>query len=145
MELLGLAFNHPTSHTGWMEKWPLLTRLRADLEAELGAEVYSAAWERGAALDLETTARALLAHWGVSGDELALLSIPAQALPDPLTERELEILHLIAEGMSNREIADRLVLAVGTVKWYLDQVYSKLSVHSRIQAIARARELDLLS
>jgi ATP/maltotriose-dependent transcriptional regulator MalT len=53
-ELLGLAFTYPASATAWMEQWPLLTRLRADLEAELGAEAYQITWERGTALDLET-------------------------------------------------------------------------------------------
>jgi ATP/maltotriose-dependent transcriptional regulator MalT len=57
---------------------------------------------------------------------------------------EPEVLRLIAEGLSNREIADRLSVVVGTVKWYLNHIYAKLSVHNRTQAVARARELDLL-
>lgn len=66
--------------------------------------------------------------------------------PDPtssLTGRELEILQLIAKGMSNQEIADRLVLTLGTVKWYVNQILSKLRVHSRTEALARAREIGL--
>ena len=63
---------------------------------------------------------------------------------EPLTERELEVLRLIAEGLSNREIADRLVVVVGTVKWYINNIYSKLGIHSRTQALARAKELELL-
>jgi LuxR family maltose regulon positive regulatory protein len=65
-------------------------------------------------------------------------------LIEPLSERELEVLRLIAEGLSNREIADRLTVVVGTVKWYLNHIYTKLDVHSRTQAVARARELHLL-
>ena len=65
-------------------------------------------------------------------------------LVEPLNERELEVLRLTAEGLSNREIADRLSVVVGTVKWYLNHIYAKLDVHSRTQAAARARELDLL-
>jgi predicted ATPase/DNA-binding NarL/FixJ family response regulator len=62
---------------------------------------------------------------------------------DFLSERELEILHLISTGLSNREIAERLFLAVGTVKWYIGEIYSKLHVASRTQAVARAREMGL--
>jgi len=61
-----------------------------------------------------------------------------------LTERELEILVLLDRGMSDREIANKLILTPGTIKWYNRQIYSKLEVHSRTQAITRARQLGLL-
>ena len=63
---------------------------------------------------------------------------------EPLSVRELEVLRLIAAGFSNREIADRLVIAVSTVKWYVNAIYSKLQVESRTKAIARARELNIV-
>jgi LuxR family maltose regulon positive regulatory protein len=69
---------------------------------------------------------------------------PAQPLIDPLSQRELEILRLIAQGLSNREISKRLFLALNTVKGHNQKIYSKLQVQSRTEAIARARELDLL-
>ena len=59
---------------------------------------------------------------------------------EPLSERELEILRLIEEGCSNREIAQKLVLSLETVKWYNKQIYSKLGVHNRTQAVACARD-----
>ncbi|MFC1961102.1 NB-ARC domain-containing protein, partial [Chloroflexota bacterium] len=55
VELLGLAFTHPASITGWMEKWSLLMQTRRDLEAELGTDEFQVAWERGSQLDLEAT------------------------------------------------------------------------------------------
>jgi LuxR family maltose regulon positive regulatory protein len=61
-----------------------------------------------------------------------------------LSERELQVLHLVADGLSNQEIADALILAVGTVKAHVHNIYGKLGVHGRTQAIARARELGLL-
>jgi LuxR family maltose regulon positive regulatory protein len=69
-------------------------------------------------------------------------SLPAGV--EPLTERELEVLRLLAIGLSNREIAEQLFLAVGTVKKYTSNIYGKLSVHSRTQAAAKARQLGLL-
>ncbi len=66
------------------------------------------------------------------------------ALFEPLSERELEILRLVAAGHSNQAIADRLVITVGTAKWHVHNVLQKLGVASRSQAIARARELGLL-
>ena len=65
-------------------------------------------------------------------------------LVEPLSERELEVLQLIVAGMSNREIAEKLIIGEGTVKTHIIHIFSKLDVQSRTQAIARARELDLL-
>jgi ATP/maltotriose-dependent transcriptional regulator MalT len=71
-------------------------------------------------------------------------TLPVADLPEPLTERELEVLRLIASGKSNRRIATELFVSVGTVKTHTNNLYRKLGVHSRTQALARARELQLL-
>ena len=63
---------------------------------------------------------------------------------EPFSPRELEVLQLLSNGLSNREIAENLFLAVDTVKWYNKQIYSKLGVSSRTQAAKKARELRLL-
>ena len=65
-------------------------------------------------------------------------------LIDPLTERELEVLGLIAEGHSNQEIAEQLFVTLGTVKAHLSHIYNKLDVRSRTQAVAKADQLQLL-
>ncbi len=65
-------------------------------------------------------------------------------LLNPLTEREVEILRLLAARLSNREIAQQLTLSVGTVKWYARQIYNKLGVSTRAEAVARAQALNLL-
>ena len=63
---------------------------------------------------------------------------------EQLSERELEVLRLVGAGLSNREIAEQLVLAIGTVKKHTNNIYGKLGVRSRAQAILRAQELGLL-
>ncbi len=69
---------------------------------------------------------------------------PAQPLIEPLSQRELEVLQLIAQGLSNREISERLFLALNTVKGHNRKIFDKLQVQRRTEAIARARELGLL-
>jgi LuxR family maltose regulon positive regulatory protein len=69
---------------------------------------------------------------------------PESELIEPLSERELEVLQLIAEGLTNREIASRLFLSLNTVKVHTRNIYGKLNVHSRTQATARSQELGLL-
>ena len=64
---------------------------------------------------------------------------------DALNEREMEILRLLEAGYSNKSIADTLIIAASTVKWYLKQIYSKFGVHSRTQAVAHARQYGLIS
>jgi len=63
---------------------------------------------------------------------------------EPITGRELEVLRLLAAGASNKQIAGELVLVTGTVKAHLLNIYRKLDAHNRTQAVARARELNLL-
>lgn len=65
-------------------------------------------------------------------------------LADPLSTRELEILRLVANGLSNKEIADTLVIAEGTVKNHLTSILSKCDARDRMQAVIKARELGLI-
>jgi LuxR family maltose regulon positive regulatory protein len=69
---------------------------------------------------------------------------PAQFLIESLSQRELKILQLIAQGLSNREIGERLFLALDTIKGHNRKIFDKLQVQSRTEAIARARDLGLL-
>ncbi len=70
--------------------------------------------------------------------------VQVSEIVEPLSERELDVLRLIAEGHSNQEIATKLVLAVSTVKTHVNNIFTKLGVQSRTQAIAQAREIKLL-
>ena len=64
-----------------------------------------------------------------------------QPLVEPLSERELEVLHLVARGDSNQEIAEMLVITLDTVKRHVTHIFEKLAVHNRVQAVARARAI----
>ena len=89
----------------------------------------------------------LLAVFAAEGHKIEIETSPAPAQPlvDPLTNRELEILSLIATGLKNKEIAATLFVSVNTVHYHTKNLYSKLGVNSRTQAITRANELNLLA
>jgi LuxR family maltose regulon positive regulatory protein len=65
----------------------------------------------------------------------------ASEMVEPLTERETQVLHLVAQGLSDKQIANQLIVATGTVKRHLNNIYTKLGVNSRTQALARARQV----
>jgi LuxR family maltose regulon positive regulatory protein len=80
-----------------------------------------------------------------SGTDLSrTLPAAARTLLEPLSDRENEILVFLANGVSNREIAGRLFVSENTVKFHLKNIYAKLAVSSRLQAIAAARQLGLV-
>ncbi|RIK36995.1 MAG: hypothetical protein DCC55_25585 [Chloroflexi bacterium] len=97
---------------------------------------------------LITVAQRTLTVLSLQSDEAVPATAAAapadQPLVEPLTEREFEVLRLIADGLTNAEIAEELIIAIGTVKSYTGNIYGKLGVRSRTQAVARARELNLL-
>ena len=70
---------------------------------------------------------------------------PAEGLIEALSERELEVLQFMALGLTNPEIAERLYLSPNTLKAHAQNIYQKLDVHSRVQAVNRGRELGLLT
>jgi LuxR family maltose regulon positive regulatory protein len=78
------------------------------------------------------------------GEPATLEKPSAVPLIESLSERELQVLRLIADGATNKEIADELVLTVNTVKRHISNIFGKLEVSNRAQAIARARQLNLL-
>jgi predicted ATPase/DNA-binding CsgD family transcriptional regulator len=158
VEPLMLAQTHPASDRDTRSR---ARQLLAAVQATLAPETYATAVERERSAEPAQLAGQLvpllLAPPAAGGTpspravepEPAPVTPPpaavAVALVEPLTARELDILRLIAVGRSNREIADQLFLSVNTVRSYSQQLYGKLSVGSRTQAVARARELGLLT
>lgn len=140
-EFLSLAFSQPLWSSGWLHRWHLLTRLQDDLKQKLGAEQFAHCWQRGAERDLVTTMERI---FNERQQRQPVQPTANQALIEPLSERELEVLGLIVDGLSNRDIAERLVVSVGTVKVHARNIYGKLNVNSRTQAIAQASRYNLL-
>ena len=148
---LALARDHPASDP---ETRARARHLLVDAAAALPTAVYAAAVGRGRDADpADLAARLLLVLTAPPAADPAPSPAPPrrasidaiEALSAPLTARELAVLRLIAAGRSNREIADELFLAVNTIRSYSQQLYGKLGVGSRTRAVARARELGLLT
>lgn len=72
-------------------------------------------------------------------------AVDQSSLIEPLTEREIDVLKLIAQGLSNPEIAEKLFLSVGTIKTHVKHIYGKLGVDDRVKAAGMARELGLMN
>jgi LuxR family maltose regulon positive regulatory protein len=128
--------------------WPLYELLRRLVALDEKAGAYGAPPVRaraGYVRDLlDAFQHAPAAQKGRNTEPAPRQPAPAKALVDPLTERELDVLKLLAQGLSNKAIADRLVVAPSTIKQHLKNIYGKFDVHSRTQAVARGRELGLL-
>jgi predicted ATPase/DNA-binding NarL/FixJ family response regulator len=134
VERLALILHHPTSQRETLDR---AQQLLEKLAAEFAPDDFEACQERGRTM--------LLANVLDSVYETSSFALPEGPEPVPLTKRELEILRLIAKGLLNREIADHLILSEGTIKWYVNQILSKLDAANRTQAVTRARSLGLLA
>jgi LuxR family maltose regulon positive regulatory protein len=115
-------------------------------EGDSMAQLLSAAVARG---DLPAYASKVLAGFATEGQALQTVAPPPPppavlSGPDALSQREREVLRLIAQGLSNRDISERLFLALSTVKGHNQKIFEKLQVKRRTEALARARELGLI-
>lgn len=121
---------------GWFEEVRRIFPRMRELEGQLGfphlAQVNRVLAQRLQEHGLLMENRQLLTHMVSEGTE-------------PLSVREREVLGLVAEGLSNREIAGRLVITTATVKKHLEHMYLRLDVHNRTAAVARARSLKIIS
>lgn len=138
VELLTFIRDHSASnHYSRFQANHILTNMHAVLSPD--------EWTNASGRGQELTLEAAVALVGRFDDDVHQPPLTAsQVRIDPLTEREVEVLTLIADGLNSREVAERLHLSVTTIRWYLRRMYTKLDVHSRTQAIARAKDLNLL-
>jgi non-specific serine/threonine protein kinase len=119
-----------------------LEREIATVRAQLGEAAFASVWAAGQAMTPEQAVAYALQS------TVPEMTPPLQATRQPLTEslsqREIEVLRLVADGLSNAEIAQQLVIGMSTVKKHINHVFAKLGVESRTQALVRARALNLL-
>lgn len=115
-------------------------------EGTLMAELLTEAASHGIMPDYVSKLLAVFKAEKLNSEDKSYQSLapPAKALIEPLSERELNVLQLIAQGLSNREISERLFLALSSVKGHNQNIFGKLQVQRRTEAVARARELGLL-
>lgn len=119
------------------------TQARTQARAHLGEKRFTAAWEEGRALSPHD-ALALPAQEPVSPLRPSVAKPGTKTrFPDHLTQREIEVLRLVAEGLTDAQVAQQLVLSPGTVSWYLRSIYRKLGVSSRTAATRAALERKL--
>jgi LuxR family maltose regulon positive regulatory protein len=108
------------------------------------AELLSEAATRGIGPDYTGRLLAAFPGFAVVSTTQPTIQDPKSKMVEPLSQRELEVLQLIAQGLSNREISERLFLALSSVKGHNLKIFGKLQVQRRTEAVARARELGLL-
>ena len=123
------------------------SQFRDSFKLQLTPKQMETAVTKGQSDTLANTIDRLLAELAllnVAAQGTAVADDPNQALVEPLTAREQDVLALLAAGHSNRQIAENLIIAEGTVKYYTRQIYSKLQVNNRTQAVTLAGELGLV-
>jgi len=153
LELLALAAHHPASEH---ETKAQARQILHNRQATVSPALFAGATRRGRDSNLETIVTTVQAELATPFDREEHVGRHRQGskeppplsrsavLVEPLTSRELEVLQLMAEGRTNQQIAAELIISVGTAKWYTSEIYGKLNVNNRTQAVARARELGLL-
>ena len=144
-QVIVLTSYHDDDHLFPAIKAGALSYLLKNVRPEELASAVRGAAQGVAVLDSPVATRVLQEmRASLAGGRLATRQATAQPLADPLSQRELEVLDLIAAGLTNPEIAGRLFIVTGTVKRHINNIYGKLEVRHRAEAIARARELGLL-
>jgi serine/threonine protein kinase/DNA-binding CsgD family transcriptional regulator/tetratricopeptide (TPR) repeat protein len=151
VELLAVATDHPQGLKDLLHRWPLIMRLRKELEVTLTQKVFDLALERGQALDLTETVTKLTDHYHIEDQPLQSLDKRKPVLPpngeqtlvEPLSEREMDVLRLLQTELSGPEIARELMVSLNTVRFHTKNIYAKLEVNNRRSAVNRAIELGL--
>lgn len=138
VELAALVCHHPAANRYSRTQ---AGRLLATMKARLSQAEFDAALACGQSLSLE---EAVALVEPMRFDAKISKQTPDQPLTDPLSQRELDVLALMAAGLTNQEIADQLYIGISTVKKHINHIYSKLGVTHRAQAVAHARNLKIL-
>lgn len=139
VEVLAWVCSYPDTTLNWARHWSLVARVQTQLQTKLDQHAYQTHWEIGKALTSENIAHLLQQEFHprtTTGTDTTQHNL--------LSAREREILELMAIGKTNPQIAAQLIIGVGTVKTHTLNIYRKLEVANRTQAIVRAQALGLL-
>ena len=142
--LLGAAAAFTESRNGILPLGGELERDVPTLRTQLGEAAFAAAWFEGNAMTSEQAVAYALEGKTQFVETRPARDNPHPSLAGPLSNRELEVLCLLAEGLSNREIAQKLYIAIATVKVHTGNIYGKLGVTNRTQAVTQAQKLNLI-
>ena len=126
----------------YMPDRSLYDRTLAVARSRLGEEAFAEAWAEGRAMASGVAVEHALGH--EAGPDSASPEVVVEAHPAGLSDREVEVLRLVASGMTNAEVAGRLFLSPRTVDWHVSSIYRKLGLHSRTEAARFAAEQGLL-
>lgn len=147
-ELIGAALVQYPDHVGWFQVADIGRQAFASLQKGLSPTEYEQALAKGTRVDtlaeVERYITYFEAHAGERISVYKLVQAEFSSLIETLTSREQEILHLVAQGLKNQQIATALVVTEDTVKKHLSNIYGKLGVNTRTQMLVRAKELGLL-
>jgi len=120
---------------------PGYERCAAAARAQLGAQAFASAWAAG---QMMTPQEAVASEESPLPEQHRTAAIAPPADPDALTVRELEVLRLVAQGFTDAQVAERLIVSPRTVHGHLRSIYSKLDVTSRTAAVRHAVDRQLL-
>ncbi len=141
VRLLSFVRQHPAAD---YETRQLVDDLRKDFQRHINAKTFALAWSKGPEVDMVTLVSQLEAELRLDAKRPAH-EIANDALPQPLTKREFEVLLLLADGLRDREIAEALYITVGTVRNpHMINIRQKLEARNRAEALIKARELGLI-
>lgn len=153
VRLSAAAERHGIQGMGLMHQPAGFAQDLAAARAQVGAAAFEAAWAQGQAMSLEEAIALAVEEFPTQVLPSAAVmrhppqgSQPAKSQPlvEPLSGREMEVLRLMAEGLSNSEIAEKLHVTVGTVKTHANAIFGKLEARNRTLAVGRARTLKLI-
>jgi predicted ATPase/DNA-binding CsgD family transcriptional regulator len=141
LELLFFVTGHPAAYQVTRDE---LSDYLLELQSLVSPELVAKAHARANSTDLDTLTKRLQAAYPALLRRLQTTHSPLSPGGDPLSKREIEVLRYIAEGNTNQAISERMYISIDTVKWHLKQIYGKLGVRNRVQAVASGRKLNLL-
>lgn len=144
IQYMSLVYHHLVTESEIRE---IAETALAQYRESLSPTIFVTAMNKGQQMPLQTAINELhtiFPFYTWDANTISVKTATPQPLIEPLTDRELEVLHLLGQGLTNHEIAEHLTVVLGTVKTHNYNIFGKLGVKNRVQAVKQARELHLL-